>query len=245
MFKFTHDNKMIDISIEGCFEPNLTTKIMLTATMHELTNRNNIKTFLELGCGSGVISVFLLKHGFFDHVEKVGLSDLSEQAVATARRNIHEHLMEENKPTFDFKIGSGMQIWKDFKCDLIVNDISAISEAIVPMNDWFINAPNNAGIDGISNSLQVLEEFASISSNDVKMLMPVISLSNVKKLEQRINKLGLRWEKVINQSWPLPKDMVDTHGNELHSLHSDGHITVINKFGQLIVDTACYSIQKG
>lgn len=243
MFNFNHQNKSLDLVIDGCFEPNLTTKIMLSSAIKELENRDDIKTFLELGCGSGVISTYLLKHGFFSNIASVGMSDLSRQAVSTSELNISAHSVE-GMPAFEFKVGSGMQIWTDFECELIVNDISAISEAIVPMNDWFKNAPNNSGLDGIANSIQVLEEFSSIASDDTVMLMPVLSLSNVKMLETCISELGLKWETVLKQSWPLPGDMVMNHGIDLKNLRSCGHISMIEKFGQFIVETACYKVRK-
>jgi hypothetical protein len=245
MYNFSHDDKSVDITIEGCFEPNLTTKIMLNAAIRQLSlDSSGTRALLELGCGSGVISTYLLAHGYMDLLQRVGLSDLSPQAVTVAETNISKYLLNKNRPIFDFKAGPGLQIWSDFACDLIINDISAISEAILPMNDWFNNAPNNAGIDGVSNSIQVLEEFASLPRKDVVMLMPVLSLSNVTMLKIEIEKLGLSYENVIRKSWPLPNEMVKNFHTELQELREAGHINFDEKFGQAIVETACYKIGK-
>ncbi len=246
MFDFLFEDKSIHIDIDGCFEPNLTTKIMLSCAIKELNLKKiSSKRLLELGCGSGVITTYLLKYGFLRSVNSVGMSDISPRAVATAESNINLHLIEKSAPTFEFRVGSGMQIWTDFECDVVINDISAISEAIVPMNQWFSNAPNNAGLDGIANSIQVLEEFASIPSKDTVMLMPVLTLSNVKKLEYQINKLNLSFEKLIKKAWPLPGEMVERYYDELEDLRSAGYINFTEKFGQLVVETSCYKIRKG
>jgi hypothetical protein len=243
MFKFSHLGRSVDISIEGCFEPNLTTKIMLNAAIKDLSDKDsNYKTLLEVGCGSGVISTYLLKYRLLNAIEIVCMSDLSEQAMEVTKKNISENLLDSGNPEFKFKVGPGLQIWEGHKFDLIINDISAISEAIVPMNDWFSNAPNNAGINGVANSIQVLKEFSVMPQSDTIMLMPVLSLSNIQMLMTEIKNLGLEFQKIIQQTWPLPSGMVKTYNEKLFQLRDDGHINFDEKFGQIVVETACYKI---
>jgi hypothetical protein len=70
------------------------------------------------------------------------------------------------------------------------------------MNDWFSNAPNNAGINGVANSIQVLKEFSVMPQSDTIMLMPVLSLSNIQMLMTEIKNLGLEFQKIIQQ-WAM------------------------------------------
>jgi hypothetical protein len=246
MFEFSYLDRTISISIEGCFEPNLTTKIMLNAAINELSGEGcTHKSLLEVGCGSGVISAYLLKHRLLSSIKMVCMSDLSEQAVKTAKKNILDHSLNLEGEKFEFKVGPGLRIWEDCQFDIIINDISAISEAIVPMNDWFNNAPNNAGIDGVANSIKVLQEFSALPRTGTIMLMPVLSLSNVKKLMTEIENLDLGFQKIAQKYWPLPSEMIGSHSKRLFQLREEGHINFDEKFGQIVVETACYKIWKG
>ena len=245
MFEFSHLGRTLNISIEGCFEPNLTTKIMLNAAIKDLSSKEfNYKRLLEVGCGSGVISAYLLKNNLLNSIEIVCMSDLSEQALEITKKNISDNLLDNGNPEFQFKVGPGLQIWDCHQFDIIINDISAISEAIVPMNDWFSNAPNNAGIDGVANSIKVLQEFSAMPSSDTIMLMPVLSLSNTHMLLTENKHLGLDFKKIVQQAWPLPSYMVRSHRENLFQLRDEGHINFDEKFGQLVVETACYKIWK-
>jgi hypothetical protein len=245
MFEFSYLGRSVDISIEGCFEPNLTTKIMLNATIKCLSvNEIKYKSLLEVGCGSGVMSAYLLKHRLLNSIENVCMSDLSDQAIKITKKNILDNLLDSGNPEFEFKVGPGLKIWDDYQFDIIINDISAISEAIMPMNDWFANAPNNAGIDGVANSIQVLREFSAMPQSNAIMLMPVLSLSNIQILMNEIKNLGLEFQKIVQQSWPLPRDMVNTHNEKLFQLRNDGHINFEEKFGNMVVETACYKVWK-
>ncbi len=218
---------------------------MLNAAIKELSSKEfNYKRLLEVGCGSGVISAYLLKNNLLNSIEIVCMSDLSEQALEITKKNISDNLLDNGNPEFQFKVGPGLQIWDEHHFDIIINDISAISEAIVPMNNWFSNAPNNAGIDGVANSIKVLQEFSAMPSSDTIMLMPLLSLSNTHMLLTEIKDLGLDFKKIVQQAWPLPSDMVSSHRKNLFQLRADGHINFDEKFGQLVVETACYKIWK-
>lgn len=246
MFKFSHQSKELEISVDGCFEPNLTTKIMLSAAIKELTQRSSeIEGIVELGCGSGVISAYLLAFGYYKEVSQIGMSDLSPKAVEVSKENIRKCGELLASRHFDFRSGSGLTIWNDINYNLIINDISAISDAILPMNSWFANAPNNAGIDGIDNSVKVLQEFVDTNRTDIAMLMPVLSLSNTSLLIETLRNLGLQYSEASKQSWPLPKEMVEDHGARLLELRELGHINFVEKFGQYVVETACYKVWKG
>ena len=243
MFEFTYQGIKQELLIDGCFEPNLTTNIMLSAAIKELTeNKNKFKRIIEIGCGCGVISSFLLKQGFFDMINYLGVSDLSKQAVLVSKKNIQNSGSPNNFQNINYKVGPGLLPWKDYQFDFVINDISAISDAIVPMNSWFSNAPNNAGIEGISNTITVLNEFRSIGKIGSTMIFPVLSLSNTEILFKEIKKLGFNHDEVKKQSWPLPTNMVQMHKDRLFELRDLKYIDFNEKFGQLIVETICYKV---
>lgn len=244
-FEFNHQGIKLNLLINGCFEPNLTSSIILSAAIKELKkHKNKNKKIIEIGCGCGVISSFLLKQGFFSEIDFLGISDISQKAVIVTKKNIKASNSAVNFENIEYKVGQGLQPWYGYDFDLIINDISAISDALVPISSWFLNAPNNAGIDGISNTITVLNEFTRIGKQGAVMLIPVLSLSNIETLLKKIRKLGLKYEEVAKQSWPLPVEMVQKHKNLLIELRQLKHIGFQEKFGSIIVQTSCFKVFK-
>lgn len=243
MFKFEHQGKHLEVLANNCFEPNLTTKIILSGAIKVLSDKERrIQHVIELGCGCGIISSYLLKYGYLNNVSSIGMSDLSKVAVEVAKTNIECHKINSDINRFEFKIGSGLEIWRGAEVDLVINDISAISDTLLPMTSWFDNAPNGAGIDGIENTVNVLRQFNEIMKPKSLMLLPVLSLSNVKLLLSEISKLNFNQKVMVKQAWPLPKKMVEDYGSELQHLRKLGHIDFVEKFGQYVVETACYMV---
>jgi len=247
MFEFEHQGRNIQIKADECFEPNLTTKIILSAVIKILSEEaaKDIRHVIELGCGCGVISTYLMKYGFFKNISYVGMSDISSVAVETTKVNIKNHKNSQDIDFFEFKIGPGLKIWRDIEFDLVINDISAISDRLISMTSWFDNAPNNSGVDGIENTINILREFNELMKQNSIMLIPVLSLSNVNEIKKEIKKLGLNYEIVIKKNWPLPKKMVEDNYEELLILRELGNINFIEKFSQYVVETAVYKIWKG
>ena len=96
-FEFNHKGTKLNLLIKGCFEPNLTSSIILSAAIKELTqHKNKNKKIIEIGCGCGVISSFLLKQGFFNEIDFLGISDISQQAVIVTKKNIKTSNSEVN-----------------------------------------------------------------------------------------------------------------------------------------------------
>lgn len=247
MFEFEYQGRNIQIKADECFEPNLTTKIILSAVIKILSDETSkdIRRVIELGCGCGVISTYLIKYGFFKNISYLGMSDISSVAVETTKLNIENHNNSQDIDFIKYKIGSGLRIWKDIEFDFVINDISAISDRLISMTSWFDNAPNNSGVDGIENTINILREFNELMKLNSMMLMPVLSLSNVQEINKEINKLGLNYEIVIKKNWPLPKKMVEDNYEELLILRELGSINFVEKFGQYVVETAVYKIWKG
>jgi SAM-dependent methyltransferase len=242
---FEIDDDVVHVETSGCFEPNLTTKVMATCARAALTRAGSEPlSVVEIGCGSGVISKYLLQKGVLGKAKFLGLSDISPEAVQMAEKNIRELQRAESDLAIKFAIGSGLEPWKDRRVDFIVNDVSAISDAVAHMSDWFAEAPNNAGIDGIDNTVEILNQFAANRNFTGEMLIPVLSLSNVPRLLREITERGLLYEKMESRLWPLPSDMASTFGEELDRLSKSGYIQIQNKFGKLIVETTCFKIIK-
>ena len=88
MVKFELNGKKISLNTTKCFNPNLTTQLLLRAVI-QLTDgcKKGFKSVLELGCGAGAISIYLAKYGYFKNVSHLSLSDISQEAVSVAQKN--------------------------------------------------------------------------------------------------------------------------------------------------------------
>lgn len=241
--KFEFEGTSITIDVEGCFEPNLTTKLMLKSAISCMeTGKPDFKRVLELGCGSGVISAYLACHNYFDGVAKLCISDISEIAVTKALSNVIKFVKNKETLKVHSNTGRGFEPWHDEKFDLIINDISAISDCVAPLSNWFDSAPCNAGEDGLINTLEIMDDFYKISNVGSVLLFPLLSLSNVSKFNDTVREKGYKIKKLTSQKWPLPPEMCSEHSEKLNDLNSRGTIQLDQKFGQLIAETSVYKM---
>ena len=67
-----------------------------------------------------------------------------------------ESTIEYNQPSVRLRRGSFVIFGCGYKFDIIVDDISGISEEVAKLSKWFENVPCNAGIDGTANIEEVL-----------------------------------------------------------------------------------------
>ena len=246
MLEFTIDSVTLLLQTAGCFAPNLTTKILARSALKQLQSASATGLrVLELGCGSGVISAYLIKAGALPNVDRICLSDVSVEAVEMARTNlgkVQEYLLNGRKP--EIRAGRSFSPWKNEEFNFVINDISAISESISKVSDWFNFAQNSAGEDGIAQTVEVIKEFYDSKYLTGTLLFPVISLSNEAKLFQFVNTLNVKLKQIESIEWPLPVDLVKNNQQLLDKLRSTKTITLQERFGRLIARTTCYELKK-
>ena len=124
---------------KGVFAPTATTTFLITAF---LKNKKKIynKNILDLGCGSGIISIVINKKF---KKNKFFASDVSIKAFNCTNKNFKYH-----KVNGLVKIGSLFYPWKNLKFNYILNDVSGVSDIIAKKSKWFKKIPSNSGSDG-------------------------------------------------------------------------------------------------
>lgn len=178
------------------FKPNLTSDLIKKEGQKILSKRKKEVKILEIGCGNGNITKHLIenqkkiKHKFF-------LSDISLSAVNAARKNINY------KNTFIRK-GNLYEPWKNQKFDIIISDVSSISEDVSKKSDWYNSVINKSGTDGLKNILKIVEKTNIYLNENGTFLFPIISLCNITKLQNSCSKIFSNFKKTKRVFWPLP-----------------------------------------
>ncbi len=218
-------------NFKGIFKPTLTSKLLINSSINVAKDRRKI---LDLGCGGGIVV------GCFHKVNKKAnyyLSDISKTAISRAKKNLKSY-----KGKFNFKIGDGLEPWKNHKFDLIINDISGISNKVSKLSPWFKNVPMDKSVDGTFLLNKVLKRVSNFMNEESLIIFPIISLCNIKKAYSII-KDNLKVLEKNKYEWPLPNSMIKDI-NQLESLRKKKIISYKKKYGIIICNTTIIIAKK-
>ena len=113
----------------GIFKQNLTSKLLREASIQIVNKQNSISKILELGCGDGNISKYLLKNQKKRNI--FCASDISNKAIKVAKKKF--------KQKINFKTGDLFNPWKGEKFKIIISDVSSINDEIAILSPWYKN----------------------------------------------------------------------------------------------------------
>lgn len=224
---FKINNTSIKLSIGAkVFKPTATTTFLLKDAS-KLVNKS--KDILDLGCGSGVIGVFVNRLN--KNKKKIFASDVSVDAVDCARKNF-----EKYRCNYELKKGSLFSPWKNKKFDLIINDVSGISEKLAKNSSWFKNVPCKTGADGTALTLKIISSSNKYLNKGGGIIFPIISLSNTKKIEYLLKKKFKKIKIMSNNYWFLPNEL-NKNTNKLIEMKKKNLINFEIKYGKIICNT--------
>jgi len=178
----------------GIFQPTATTAALLQVTLPMINQQTKM---LDLGCGWGIIGLEA-KLSFPQKID-LYMSDSSESAVKAAVHNSQGLGLDA-----DIRVGSIFEPWGDANFDLIVSDVSGVSSKIPFVDKWFNGIPCESGEDGLDLVTEVISLGSRYLSNlESKIIMPVISLSNVEKAEEIMHQYYQGVNKIVRRDWFL------------------------------------------
>lgn len=213
------------------FYPTETSDLLVEAC------RSNIKKpgkTLDLGCGTGIAGLAIYKLGLCDG--PLFLSDISKEAVKLAALNA-----KRLKVDVIARCGSLFEPWPDERFDIIVDDVSGISDEVAGISPWYPSGVAcDAGRDGTRWIVKILENAPLHLNKGGKIFFPVLSLSNESKILESAKKNFSRVELLSEKEWFLPKETVEKIGR-IMPLMQDGTIFCKKKFGAWIWHTKIFS----
>ena len=225
-FNFDDLTKNI-LTNENIFKPNLTSKLSLETAITEI--KSNFK-ILDLGCGCGILGIAVLKN--IPNLE-LYCSDLDSSSIAIAKKNYLKHKLKA-----DIRTGNLFNPWNKIKFDYIINDVTGISSVIAKKSPWFSNkVPCDSGEDGSNLTLSIIKKAPDYLTNNGSIQIPLISLSNTKKIVQAAKEKFSRVKIIRSKDWFLPKEMEGLK-ETMYLLKSKNHINFEEKFGKIICNTS-------
>ncbi len=233
MYNFKLDSGFsIDLAkSDKVFTPTGTSKVLVDAIIE---NTKSKKKVLDLGCGCGAIGLSLFKHNIVK--EPLYASDISDNAIV----NFKENSFKYNCKSI-VKKSNLLKEWKDEKFDLIVCDVSAISEEVAKFSSWFEVTSCETGIDGSNLMKEIFENVEKYIKKPGYFYFPIISLSNVEYIREYSFSKFKKIKKVKRFNWPLPEEMMK-HLSSLKKLKDKNNVDFKEMLGMVICYTDVYEV---
>lgn len=152
------------------FKPNLTTQwIAKNVEFREGC------TVMELGCGVGPLAVVAAKKG----AKEVYAVDIMPEACAYARINADLNGVADRVRVIQGNLFEPVQ-GKHF--DIIIDDVSAMSEEVSRISPWYPDTIPSGGYDGTEPTINMLNQAKEYLAEGGLLYFPLISLSNASKI---------------------------------------------------------------
>ncbi len=209
------------------FKENLTSKLLQKHSLNIVIKLKN-KNICEIGCGNGNISNYLIKNS--KKVNFFHLSDISSFAVEYAQKKIRNKNVK-------FKTGDLFKPWGDEKFDIVISDVSSLSQTIAEKSPWYQGVDSDCGKDGLKNVKKILKNLNHNLKKNGIFIIPLISLSNTDKLRNMLKSKFKIFKETEKIYWPIPiffRQNID----EFNKLLKKKVIYFENKFGQYIAYTS-------
>jgi methylase of polypeptide subunit release factors len=176
----------------GVFAPTHTSRTIAEALEVEPGD-----TVIDVGCGSGVLSFVAAKLG----AHRVIGCDISEEAIAVARRNATDLGLED---TCEFRVGSLFDPVRELRADIVIGDVSGIPDEIAQVAGWFPDG-RAGGPTGAELPSAMLESIGDTLKPGGHLYLPTGTIQDERTILKKARELfGERMQAVIERDFPLP-----------------------------------------
>lgn len=226
----TNNHSLEFETAENVFFPTHTSQLLIQGARKSIQKPGKL---LDLGCGIGVCGLALAKLGYCE--PPVYLSDISDDAAKLANRNA-----ERLEVPAVIRQGSLFSAWAGEQFDVIVDDVSGVSEDIAKFSPWFPPGVEcQTGRDGTRLIVGVLQRAPEYLNRDGMLVFPVLSLSNEQRVLDEAHMHFSEVSLIVEQVWFLPEGLL-RHFDRLEPLLEAGMIRLEQKFGGWLWSTKIY-----
>ncbi len=131
-------------------------------------------TVLDVGCGSGVLSLVAAKLG----AKRVVGCDASPDAIAAARRNAERLGLSDRT---EFRQGDLLEPVRDVSADVVIGDVSGIPDELAEAAGWFPDG-RSGGPTGAELPVRMLEELGDCLAPGGRMYLPTGTIQNENRI---------------------------------------------------------------
>ena len=199
-------------SAPAVFRPNTTSSLL-----YENLPPIQGLSILDVGCGIGPIAIAAALGG----AKKVTAVDVMSEACALTEKNAR--LANVDK-TVEVQNSFALRELGDREFDVIISDISGMSESVARLSPWFPEPIPTGGADGAELAIEVIESARSHLTKNGIMVFPVLSLSSFSLIiETAVRAFPDSLELVCERRIPMHRDLV-AHSAVLDGLKKEGAI---------------------
>jgi methylase of polypeptide subunit release factors len=213
------------------FTPTGTSKVLVEAIIENVKEKKKI---LDLGCGCGAIGLSLFKNNIVK--EPIYASDISKEAVSNFTTNSEKYNCKSI-----VKQSHLLNEWEEGQFEMIVCDVSAISEEVAKFSNWFDVTSCKTGADGSELMKEIFENVEKYIKKPGHFYFPIISLSNVDFIREYSFSKFKNIKKIKRFNWPLPEEMMK-HFKTLKELKEKKFVDFKEVLGMVICYTDVYEV---
>jgi len=226
------NNKIIKLKTNPkVFIPTQTSHFLLSAIKDNIDKKKNLEV-IDMGCGNGVLGISLLK--MFANISRMVFSDISEESLKDCKKNIKINKLTNKK--YELIASSVFHSIPAQKFNVIINDISGISELVAKISPWFNKVSCKSGKNGTKLTIDFLKRYKQYLNSKGKVFFPIISLCNEKIVFDYLKKNNIRYKVIYEKSWPMPQSMMK-YKSLLKKFKTKKYINFKEQFGLLIANT--------
>ncbi len=157
---------------------------------------------IDLGCGSGFFSILAAKRG----AAKVYAVDIMPQAVALTRRNAQRNGVASRIEAFT---GSLFEPLPGVRSDVIVDDVSGITEDVARATPWYPPSVPSGGPDGAEPTVTMLQQAPQHLLPRGRLIFPVLSLANELRILEAAQRFFANLRLHTQRLFPIPQTLQD------------------------------------
>ena len=192
---------------------------------------------IDLGCGSGFLSILAAKRG----ASKVYAVDIMPRAIELTRRNAKRNGVDSCIETFT---GSLFEPLGEVLADVVVDDVSGITEEASRATPWYPSSIPSGGADGAGPTVEMLQRASRHLLPHGRLVFPVLSLANEQRILDAAQRLFADLRLRAQRLFPIPRTLQEALGRLKDQLAS-GALRLIQRGSRLCWQLRVFEARPG